>query len=329
MKPKTITLAPPLPDADAFATKVQPAASGFMLMASTAAKVGTTASGAADRDAFCKSQTPAAAGELTVDGALACTVMKCPRVVTVYSAANLSGQTYTIRGQDYEGRQVVSAITGPNNSTVRSTAVFSAVRQVHTSGAAAGAVEVGYQAIGTPSEPCKVLITASNNESGVGYTLHGLDRYGRYVNESGTLPNAAAAFSLRHYSRVIGMDLSSKTASIIQIGIGGEYESQWVPVNRYAPKTIMTIALSSSADVTYKPEWTLEDVHSTEFGPTRQLTASLSPYVHVATWLGATGATTVSNFVVIDHPVSAVRVAFKSFASGSANVRIVQERQQV
>ncbi len=319
MKPKTIRFAPPLPDADAFATKQQPAAGGMILFTSGAAKTD-----GAIANAFCRSQTPAAAGELTVNGELACTLLPVPRVVTIQSAANLSAQTYTIRGIGTDNRYQTDGIAGPNNSTVRSTKIFSAVLQVHTSGAAAGAVQVGAQAYGNPSEACRVVLTASQNESAGTFNLYGLDRQGRYITESGTLPNAAALTSNRTYSKVIGLDVSSKTASIIQLGTATKAESQWIPVEKYSARTFVGVALSTSADCKYNVQFTNYDINSTDFGPTKQLASGVSPYVHNATDISAT---TVSAIVSINLPVSAVRVAFAGFASGYADIMVNQERQ--
>lgn len=318
MRPKTITVSPPIPDADAFATKQQPAASGFVLFTSGAAVTNEV-----DRNAFCKAQTPDPAGELTMDGIFACALLACPRVVSIYATHDISADTYTLRGRGTDGREQTETLAGPNNATILSAKVYSAIRQVNTDTAATAIVEVGMQAVGTPSEACRVAITASQNESGVGFTLHGLDRYGRYVSETGTLPNATALISMHNYSRIIGLDVSSACASIIQVGTATICESKWVPVERHAEKTLVDVHLSSSWAGEYSIQWTAEDVQATSFSATRQMPSSA--YVHTVTGLGS--ATDASAHNVIDHPISAVRLAIDKFASGNANMRIVQQRQ--
>jgi len=316
MRPKTITVAPPLPDDDAFATKQQPSASGFILMTSGAAKTQ-----GADRDALCLAQTLSAAGELTMNGAFACSNLDCPRVVTIYATIDLSARTFTIRGTSpANGRHQVDTISGPNNSTVRSSKVFSAVLQVHCNNTITKDAEVGFQAVGTPSEACRVKITASQDESGVSYTLHGRDQYGRYRTETGTLPNATIQLSMRNYDRIIGLDLSSACASIIQPGTATQAESKWVPVDRNSPRTLVDVQLFASADFEHSVQWTAEDIRSTEFAASRQLPTS--PFVHTVTET----ATTVSANYILEKPMTAVRLAVDSYASGKANMRIVQER---
>lgn len=326
MRPKTITVTPLAKDVDAFATK-QVGPAGFIIMTSGAAKVDDV-----DRNAFCAAQTPTAAGALTMNGVLASQQLTVPRVVTIYCTSDISADTYTLRGwtASEPGRMQTETLTGPNAGTVRSANVYGAVLGVETDTAATSVVEVGQQAIGTPSEPVRVHFTASHNENGVTFTLHGIDRDGKYTSETGLLPTAGGVvISQGNYSKVIGISLSSVTASSMSVGTASKFETQWHQVDRNAPQTMINVALSTSADMSYQVQFTLEDIHATTFTTVRQMPTSV--YVNTASGGGdaGTGGTVsdASSYSILKHPVSAVRVAFDNFASGSADVRIVQQRE--
>ena len=107
---------------------------------------------ATDRDGICASQTPAGAGAVTINGALASggvATLGAVSAVTVYSASDISNRTFDITGTDYYGAALSeTGLTGPNNSTVVSSKSYKTVTAVTISGAAAGAIEVGVNGTG-------------------------------------------------------------------------------------------------------------------------------------------------------------------------------------
>lgn len=101
---------------------------------------------ALDADGVCQSQTPAVAGNLTINGAQASggvASFTAARQITIASTSNISNRTFTVTGTDAAGNTQSETLVGPNNSTVTTTAYFKTVTQVAISGAAAGAVTVG------------------------------------------------------------------------------------------------------------------------------------------------------------------------------------------
>lgn len=107
---------------------------------------------ATDADGVAAAQTPAGAGDLTLNGALASSgvvSLTTAQPVTVYGAGNESGKTFTIYGTDQNGAIISEAITGPSNSTVTTTASFKSVTRVAVSAATAGAITVGVTAVVT------------------------------------------------------------------------------------------------------------------------------------------------------------------------------------
>ena len=100
----------------------------------------------ADRDGICVSQTPSAAGTLTITGALASggvATLDPPGHVSIFGGSNESGDEYLITGTDRNNNTITENITGPNITTVKGSKNFKTVTEVFVNGAATGAVEVG------------------------------------------------------------------------------------------------------------------------------------------------------------------------------------------
>lgn len=100
-----------------------------------------------DADGIAEDQTTAAAADLVLDGALVTDGVATAaeaQIVTIEGAGNSSGITFTISGDDADGRPQSQTITGPNAASVVTTAFFKTVTQISTSGAVTGDVEVGW-----------------------------------------------------------------------------------------------------------------------------------------------------------------------------------------
>lgn len=109
-----------------------------------------------DANGIAESQTPGAAGNLTLDGAL-CDVGTAGQFnigdsyssgiggvqIGITSAADDSGRTFTVTGKDQDGQALSVAITGPNSTTVESAEYFSEITQIAVDAATAGAITVG------------------------------------------------------------------------------------------------------------------------------------------------------------------------------------------
>lgn len=101
---------------------------------------------ALDADGICAAQQLAEAGNLVIAGALATSgvaVFGEQQRVTLYSAGNLSTLTFTVYGTTTFGNSISEAITGPNNSTVTTTANFKTVTRIASSGAVGTNVTAG------------------------------------------------------------------------------------------------------------------------------------------------------------------------------------------
>lgn len=97
---------------------------------------------AADADGYAAAQAVAAAGNLTLDGALA-GVADVPRNVVITSAGDDSGITFTVTGTDIYNHALTETITGADTAAASGKKAFKRVTQIAASAAAAGNVSAG------------------------------------------------------------------------------------------------------------------------------------------------------------------------------------------
>jgi len=99
-----------------------------------------------DRNGIVTAITPAAAGAITLTGALVddgIATLPSQRKVLIYSTGNDSGVTLTITGQDVNGGSVTETITGPNTTTVYSVYAYYTISSITISGVGTGSIEIG------------------------------------------------------------------------------------------------------------------------------------------------------------------------------------------
>jgi len=196
----------------------------------------------ADADGICQSQTPGAAGNLTINGALASSgsvTLDKPRRVLVTTAANESAKTLTVYGTNWYGQSITETITGPNATTGYTTYDFATVTRVAVSAAFTGAVTVGTNGIASSPPvfldsyglgPTAIQVTASgtvnftvqqslDDPNSVGYTST------TWVNHPDTAVAAATATAQSNYAyapRVVRLLLNSgsgsATMTLVQTG---------------------------------------------------------------------------------------------------------------
>jgi len=101
---------------------------------------------AADADGVSASASITAAAGATIGGALAAdgvATFDVPRNVTITSAGDDSGETFTVTGKDEYGKAVVETITGANAGVANGKKAFKTISAVAISGDSAGAVTIG------------------------------------------------------------------------------------------------------------------------------------------------------------------------------------------
>lgn len=125
--------------------------------------------------AICASQTPAGAGNLTINGTLASggTVTLAsgnyiPQRIRITSAGNDSGRTFTLTGKDRFGNTQSESITGANAGSANCTKNYSVITSISVDAATAGALTV--DTLGT-AETGWVQTSTLTNPFNVGYQV--------------------------------------------------------------------------------------------------------------------------------------------------------------
>jgi len=154
---------------------------------------------AADDNGICASQTPGAAGNMTINGVLASggvATLDTQRIVLFTFAADETGTNFTVYGADDNGVSLQETVAGTATTAV-TTQSFKTVTRIAISAAAAGAIIVGTNGVG--ATPWQIISNAMTPTGlGIGITVSGtVDFTWQYTFEdpSGTYPNPAAATS--------------------------------------------------------------------------------------------------------------------------------------
>lgn len=101
---------------------------------------------AADADSIAESQTPLAAGPLTLDGVFVSNgvaTISPPAQITITTIDDESGVNFTVTGTDYSGNVISEVIVGPDTTTGTSVLTYSTVTSVVADDATADAITVG------------------------------------------------------------------------------------------------------------------------------------------------------------------------------------------
>jgi hypothetical protein len=99
-----------------------------------------------DTDGIATSQSVGSATTMTINGALASSgsvTLNVAKYISITSAGNDSGITFTVAGTSDGSTALSETITGGNTRTVLGTSVFKTITSITTSGASAGNVTIG------------------------------------------------------------------------------------------------------------------------------------------------------------------------------------------
>ncbi len=140
----------------------------------------TTITPISDADYVAASQTPGAAGNLTLNPSFTTSgkiVFDNPHLITITGGSNESGKTLTVTGLGDRGEAQTEVITGPNATTVASTKYWSRIDSIAVSAATTGAITVGTNGkCVTPWMPQNIY--AENFDLSIGVSLSGTATYG-------------------------------------------------------------------------------------------------------------------------------------------------------
>jgi hypothetical protein len=142
-------------------------------------QITTTSFPSADGNYLATSQTPLAAGFLT----LVASTITPPRFVTITSAGDETARTFTIVGVGTNNDNQTETVTGANAGVATSTTTFSFVTSIFVDAATAGAVEAGVTQSGY-SQWIPLDIYNPNQVTTISATVSGTVNYSiEYTNE--------------------------------------------------------------------------------------------------------------------------------------------------
>ena len=219
------------------------------------------------------SQSPAASGWLALNGALGS------------FSANGIAQSQTITGAASVN------LNGANSQTIP---------QTGTTGAVVGGV--GYE---------RIYITSAGNDSGVTFTVNGLDNHGAGVSETITGANTGIAVSANLYYAVTSIKTSGSTASTITVGYFG-------PATMDTPRQVLITTASAISFTIYGTDWAGSPISETVTNSGASVASVLSYATVTAVSNSASGTSiTVGTNGVADSPW----VQFDVWALGETSVQ--------
>jgi len=226
------------------------------------------------------SQTPAAAGQLAINGTLA--------AYSFTGTAAISGNTMTVSvatsGAIYIGMNINGAgvagltkVTGFLTGTGGTGTYTVNNSQTFSSGTIYGLV------VATLDTPRRVLITTSGNESSNTFTVIGTDAGGNFQSEVVTGPNVANAYTNLDFKTVTAVVISGAASGAVTVGTNNIASSPWVRFDDYAlSQAAIQCTLTNSA--TYTVQQTLQDPNS----PTNPVNA------YSVVWINSSDAAAVN-----------------------------------
>lgn len=151
-------------------------------------------------------------------------VMTNPAQVTLTSTGNQSAITFTVRGLDATGTAISENITGPNNTTVISTNVFSQVFSVYTSATMTGTTSVGFGSVYAPTFPTTITQTSTaTSNTGVTWAIKGINSSGTTITENLTGAAAGSTVTSANTYRVVTSITAGASATNASFGVPATY----------------------------------------------------------------------------------------------------------
>jgi len=313
-QPKVITLAPNALDRNGISTTETLLAARLDYLINGALSTGY------DRNGIAASQTPTDATAMTLDGVLGTDFRDRRGVyILIYAAADDTGRTFTVVGEDLQGNYLTEDITGPGlGLIVLGSTKFYSVASVTPDAATAGAIEIGVNGYcDFTATPQHVAMYSAGNDTGDTYTPRGYDRYGVELTDSITGANASTSTTQdANFAWVDRITSSGASAGAVEAGVDGLCESGWFLLNYRGPDFNVAIGcdVSSGASLTYAMQHTFSNVLASGFQE-----ASGEVVLTHDTITGETGSTD-GNYT---NPPVATRLAITAHTSGSANARII------
>lgn len=212
-----------------------------------------------------QSQTPGAAGNLTLNGTLVSGgVAYLGQNSRVYftCAGNESGVTFTITGlaQNAGGLySVTETLTGPNASIIASQKLYYSISSIAISGAAANTITVGRAGTATFDKARRVVIVSGGNDTGITFTVVGTDIDGAAQTEAITGVSGSTATGVLSFKTVTSILTSGAVATTVTMGSSAVADSHWVRFDDYGAHAEVAIQVTVSGTINFTVQQTLDD----------------------------------------------------------------------
>jgi hypothetical protein len=235
-------------------------------------------------------------------------------LVSIYSASDNSGVTFTIQGILSNNKLSIETINGPKAGGV-STFVnhYAAIIAITANAATVSTVTVGTSVAVKLDTARQIVITSAGDDSGITFTIVGRDLVGNVVKETLTGASTGAAVSALDYYVVEKVTSSAATASTVTIGTNGVARSPWISMDSWA-SGVITLGADVSGTANYSLQLTNDDPNSR--------TSPVLPGNMVWSGAGVTASTT-SSYTDLSGVPAYVRTLLNS-GSGSVTLTAIQ-----
>jgi len=308
-KPKVITLSPDALDRNGISTTETLLAARLDFLINGALSTGY------DRNGIAASQTPSGADAMTLNGALGIDFRSRRGVyILIYAAANDTGRTFTVVGEDINGNRITEAITGPGTGLITlGSTKFYHVKSVTPDAATAGAIEIGVNGYAEFDTPQHVAQYSAGDDTGDTYTVSGYDRYGFEVTDSITgVSGGTSTTQDQNFGWVDRISSSTASAGAVESGTNGKCESGWHVLNYRGPDFNVGIGCTTGG-ATYAMQHTFTNVLASDFAENDAV---------VLTHSTLTGETTNQDGNYTSPPV-ATRLAITTAGTGPVTATII------
>jgi hypothetical protein len=250
---------------------------------------------AADSDGVCQSQTPGAAGSLTLNGALVSSsvaTLDIPRRISIVSAGSDAARIFLVTGTDRHGKSLIEMITGVTTASVSSQNDFATVTDVSVDNATAGAIQVGTNGLAST----KWIIPDKNQQN---------FNVGLCVRITGSI--------VQDYSGTTYKCIVPNTASSTnQPGIGTSWRSYWAIIGKgFGATWVSGSSYVATGSLTFTVEHTFNDLQINN--------QNIKTFNHED--LQSLTSDDDGNY---SAPVSGIRLTLNAFTSGTAIMNFIQ-----
>ncbi len=225
-------------------------------------------------------------------------------------------------------RPVALQVNLNNTSTTK----VAAAQQIATAGALTLAAAAS--AIDTSGAARFLLITTTENDSAVNYTIVGLDADGNSITETAALPNNTTQASTKAYASVSSFTISAGITANMSVGTLNSTAtaySKTIPVDQYA-RTGVSVVVEITGTIVYTVQETYDPILIAP-GTSGIIwyNGSLSMDTQNTSGAGTVGANLVSQSSVssrsqADKGVTGLRVSIASYSNGATlTMRVITE----